>query len=52
MKTFYEHFLQVVQEKLEKGEIDEEDAERWVKQLNEQLSQFPGHPLTEMPTRH
>lgn len=50
MTTFYEHFLNEIQRKLDAGEIDMDKAKKWITDIKETLSLHPGHPLAQMPT--
>ena len=56
MKTFFEHFLEEVQRRLEAGEIDHDKAQRWIADIRAQLQDYsqyaPNAPIVQMPVRH
>ncbi|TSC71374.1 MAG: hypothetical protein G01um101448_1203 [Parcubacteria group bacterium Gr01-1014_48] len=56
MKTFFEHFLDEVQQKLNAGEVDEEKAQRWIAEIKKQLREYaeisPTAPIVQMPVGH
>ena len=56
MKTFFEYFLDEVVRKQDAGEIDTDKAQRWVAELQSQLSEYAqDHPtdlIVQMPVRH
>lgn len=50
MKTFYEHFLEVVAYKIAKGDLTEGEGWAWAEQVKALLASLePGHPLAAMP---
>ena len=56
MKTFFEYFLDEVVRRQDAGEIDADKAQRWVAELQSQLSahaqDHPTDPIVQMPVRH
>lgn len=53
MKTFFEFFLDEVERKLERREIDEEKAKMWIEEIKTKISEAakvdPHHPAVQMP---
>lgn len=56
MKTFFEYFLEEVARKQEVGELDADQAKRWVAEIQDHLQAYaqddPTAPLAQMPIRH
>lgn len=56
MKTFFEFVLDEVARKLEREEINEETAKKWIEEIREKISEAaktdPHHPAIQMPVGH
>jgi hypothetical protein len=56
MKTFWERFLDEVQQKRDANEITQEKANHWIEVVREELEkeakENPDNPISKMPQTH
>ncbi|GEM_PF-5852468 len=54
--TFFEHFLDEIQRKLDAGEVDAEKAQRWAAEIRQKLEKYAeansDAPIVQMPVVH